>query len=424
MADKMKEYLNKIKEYLNKAKEYLKKIDLSKLKNIDFSKLKKIDFSKLKNIDFSKLKEIDRSKIKKNYIWILVGILIVVLILAKTIGKITSAIFKAKEVKEMVEFMETVPVKVYKVKKMDFKDTLPVLGRIEGFKEIDLKFDSKGVIESFNFEEGERILEGDIITSLDQKDALLKLKYAAIELEKMQKLYDLGGVDKLALEQKKLEYESAKRDLEKTNIYAPTDGYLGSKEKHAGTFVTSQDKVGIFVDFSEVYASFGVIEEDSPKMELGQTAEIYLDAYPGATYEGTVDMISPMIEGRTRTQNVKIELDNEENKLKPGMFARAIINTYEKRDALIIPAASFKKKGNQYFVYIVHRDTEAEEAAEGEVGETGSVEEREIEIGYLTYDMAEVDKGLKEGELIIRELHQEFKDKDKVEITEVQETIF
>ncbi|MGB3057952.1 MAG: efflux RND transporter periplasmic adaptor subunit, partial [Candidatus Omnitrophota bacterium] len=345
-------------------------------------------------------------------------------ILAKTIGKITSAIFKAKEVKEMVEFMETVPVKVYKVKKMDFKDTLPVLGRIEGFKEIDLKFDSKGVIESFNFEEGERILEGDIITSLDQKDALLKLKYAAIELEKMQKLYDLGGVDKLALEQKKLEYESAKRDLEKTNIYAPTDGYLGSKEKHAGTFVTSQDKVGIFVDFSEVYASFGVIEEDSPKMELGQTAEIYLDAYPGATYEGTVDMISPMIEGRTRTQNVKIELDNEENKLKPGMFARAIINTYEKRDALIIPAASFKKKGNQYFVYIVHRDTEAEEAAEGEVGETGSVEEREIEIGYLTYDMAEVDKGLKEGELIIRELHQEFKDKDKVEITEVQETIF
>ena len=51
-------------------------------------------------------------------------------------------------------------------------------------------------------------------------------------------------------------------------------------------------------------------------------------------------------------------------------------------------------------------------------------EEREIEIEYLTHDMAEVGKGIEEAELVIRELHQEFKDKDKVEITEVQETIF
>ena len=54
----------------------------------------------------------------------------------------------------------------------------------------------------------------------------------------------------------------------------------------------------------------------------------------------------------------------------------------------------------------------------------GIVREREIQIEYLTHDMAEVGKGLEEGELIIRELHQEYKDGDKVEITEVQETIF
>jgi membrane fusion protein (multidrug efflux system) len=315
---------------------------------------------------------------------------------------------------------------------MDFKDTLPVMGRIEGFKEIELRFDGKGILESFNFEEGERILEGDIIASLDQKDALLKLKYASLELEKSKSLFDLGGIDKIAVEQKKLEYESAKRDLEKTNIYAPSDGYLGSKEKNAGTFITSQDKIGTFVDFGEVYASFDVIEEDSPKMELGQTVEIFLDAYPGTSYSGTVDMVAPMIEGRTRTQKIKIELSNDENELKPGMFARAIINTYEKKDALIIPASSFKKQENQYFVYVVHpeeaEETEGEEApaesAEADGIGVGIVEERAIEIEYLTHDVAEIAKGIEEGELIIRELHQEYKDQDKVEITEVQETLF
>ena len=222
-----------------------------------------------------------------------------------------------------LEFLETIPVKVYKVKRMDFKDTLPVMGRIEGFKEIDLIFDGKGLLESFNFEEGERILEGDIIASIDQKDALLKLKYASLELEKTKKLYELGGYDKLAVDQKKLEYESAKRDLEKTNIYAPSDGYLGSKEKDTGAFVSSQDKIGSFLDFSEVYASFDVIEEDSPKIELGQTVEIFVDAYPGDSYTGTIDMVSPMIEGRTRTQTIKIELENDDTLLKPGIVCKS-----------------------------------------------------------------------------------------------------
>jgi len=380
---------------------------------------------KLGSIRFGKIKS---AKIKKNYMWIILGVLIAVFALTHTIGKIKSVFTeKKKEETDMVEFVGTIPVKVYKVKRMDFKDTLPVMGRIEGVREIDLVFDGKGILESFNFEEGERILEGDIIASLDQKDALLKLKYAGLEMEKTKKLYELGGLDKMVLDQKKLEYESAKRDLEKTNIYAPSDGYLGSKEKHSGAFVTGQDKIGIFTDFSEVYATFDVIEEDSPKMELGQNAEIFLDAYPGASYNGTIDMISPMIEGRTRTQKVKVALENKEGDLKPGMFARAIINTYEKKDALIIPASAFKKQENKYIVYVVHPESEegvAPESEESVENEMGVVEVREIQIEYLTHDVAEIGEGLKEGELIIRELHQEYKDKDKVEITEIQEMIF
>ncbi|MFH1305089.1 MAG: efflux RND transporter periplasmic adaptor subunit, partial [Candidatus Omnitrophota bacterium] len=379
-----------------------------------------------------------RRSAKKKFIWILLGILIAALLLARTADNIKQVFFKDRQEKEKAptEISETMPVKVYRVKFMDFKDTLPVMGRIEGFKEIDLRFDGKGMLESFNFEEGERILEGDIIASIDQKDALLKLKYAALEMEKNKRLYELGGVDKLMLDQKKLEYESSKRELEKTNIYAPSDGYLGSKERDTGSFVTSQDKIGVFVDFREVYAAFDVIEEDSPKVKLGQNAEVFLDAYPNVTYTGTVDMASPMISGRTRTQKVKIRLENEKDKMRPGMFARAIINTYEKKDVLIIPASAFKKQENKYFVYVVHPDAEEEPEIEDEDlmpqeqeeelpgGEIGVVEVREIGIEYLTHDMAEVGKGLEEGELVIRELHREYKDGDKVEITEIQETIF
>ncbi|MFH1593594.1 MAG: efflux RND transporter periplasmic adaptor subunit [Candidatus Omnitrophota bacterium] len=377
----------------------------------------------------SAVKPQKRPGLKRNYIIIVVVILLAGLVLARTTGTIQKILFKKKPAGESAEIEllgEVVPVKVFKAKRMSFKDTLPAMGNIKGFREIDLKFEISGILESFNFEEGERIQEGDIIANLNQKDAILKLKYAELELDKTTRLFDVGGVDKIKLEQTKLEYESAKSDFEKTNIYSVADGVLGSRDIDAGTYVTPNDKVGVFVDISSVYAEFNIIERDSPKLKLGQPADVFVDAYPNKAYKGILDSISPIVEGRTRTQKVKIELKNPDFDLKPGMFTRTLIATYENDDALIIPTSAFKKKDADYFVYVVHKEEEPKSAGESKeaVLEKGSVETRKIEIAYLTQDAAEIAKGLEEEELIIVEAFQEFKDKDQVEISEVQETIF
>ena len=129
--------------------------------------------------------------IKKKYLVIAAVILIAGLILARTLGDIQRVIFGKKPPKEAAELElagEAIPVKVYKIKRMSFKDTLPAMGTIKGLRRIDMKFETNGIMESFNFEEGERIQEGDIIANLNQRDALLKLKYAELELEKNKKI--------------------------------------------------------------------------------------------------------------------------------------------------------------------------------------------------------------------------------------------
>ena len=384
-------------------------------------------------MDIKKIK-IDIKNVKKKYIWIAVGIIVVMLVLARGIGNVRRVLFEKKkaEMAEMEIIGEMTPVKVYKVKRMDFKDTLPVLGSIKGYKEVPLKFQTSGILESFNFEEGERIQEGDIIGNLEQKDALLKLKYAELELKKTKKMYEIGAIIEDALEKARLEYESAKSDLEKTNIYAVSDGVLGSHDIDVGTYVTPNDKVGTFADIAKVYAEFNIIEKDVPKLKLGQRSEIFVDAIPNKNFIGTVDTISPLIEGRTRTQRIRVELRNPEAKLKPGMFTRGLISTYEKKDALIIPASSLKKKEESYVVFVIHRDDEPEteetEKDEEEKGamerDAGTVEVRQIKVGYMTQDLIEVDKGLEEGEFVVVELYQELQDKEKVEIVEVQEILY
>jgi membrane fusion protein (multidrug efflux system) len=383
---------------------------------------------------------------------------IAVLIFAKVAGNVQKAVFKKKAAQKGVGVSfeeEATPVKVFKVKKTDFKDTLPAIGNVKGFREVDLLFQVAGIIESWNFEEGEKIQEGDIIVSMVQRDQLLKLKYAEVDLKKNQKLYDLGSITTLKLEQSKLEYESAKSELDKTNIYAMSNGYLGSKEVDVGGYVNpstnTTERIGVFVAIDKVYAEFNIIEKDAPKIALGQKADVFVDAYPTKAFSGTVDRIAPVVEGRSRTQMIKVELDNKDNLLKPGMFVRALIYTYEKKDVIVVPASALKKKEADYFAYVVHKDEpkkeeekpakkgwwpfggaarkEAKKGAEKEAAaaakekpvEYGTIEVRKLRLGYMTQDLVEVEEGLQEDELVVVEIQEEFKDKARVEIMEVQE---
>ncbi|MCX5665985.1 MAG: efflux RND transporter periplasmic adaptor subunit [Candidatus Omnitrophica bacterium] len=436
------------------------------MKPIDMSSIKE-KLSGLKKIDMKKI-DLKNFKFNKKIFFIIIIALIVLVVVARTTGNIQKVLFKKKsdiasKSKPITFEEDATAVKAYKIKRMDFKDTLPALGNIKGFKEVELKFQVPGVVESINFEEGEKIQEGDIIASLNQRDALLKLKYAEVELSKNKKLFELGAISSIKMEQSKLEYESAKSDLDKTNIYAVSNGLMGPKTRDIGSYFNPSetgDKVGLFINADKVYAEFNIIEKDVPKIALGQRVEVFVDAYPGKSFAGAIDRISPVIEGRSRTQTIKVELDNKEGILKPGMFVRALISTYEKKDALVIPASSLKKKENEYLAYVIHKEEpkriaeavltkdkskakdkglfgifggkkkegakpEASAAAgpKEKAAEYGTIEVRKIVPGYMSEDLVEVDKGVQEDELVVVEVQEEFKDKAKVEIAEVQEGI-
>jgi membrane fusion protein, multidrug efflux system len=430
------------------------KIDTTKL----LEALKKIKMPDPKNI-LEKFKQ-SYHKDKKRFIIIFLVIVVALIIGVRVSSNVGKALFKKKEAPKKQTALtmeeEAAPVKVYKVKKMDFKDTLPAMGNIKGYKEVNLSFQIAGIIESYNFEEGEKIQEGDIVASLIQRDQLLKLKYSEVDLKKSQKLYEIGAINQTRLEQSKLEYESAKSELDKTNIYAMSNGFLGSKLKDVGSYVNpsmTEDNIGVFVQLDKVFAEFNIIERDVPKVGIGQKVEVFADAFPTKTFQGAIDRISPIVEGRSRTQMAKVELDNKDETLKPGMFVRALIATYEKKDALVVPASAVKKreKENEYIAYVVHREEpkkveekKPEEKPKGLMGflnkkkeapkkeqaasavpekpiEYGVIEVRKVKPGYITQDAFEIEEGLKEDELIISEIQEEFKDKARVEIAEVQE---
>ena len=338
-------------------------------------------------------------------------------------------------------------VRVFKMKPTDFHDFLPVMGTVKGKTEIELKFEIPGVIKKIYFKEGEKVRKSALIAYLVPDDAKLKLKYARNKFisaqaayesslkkyEINQKLFEVGAIIKSKMEEAELDARSAKaqvdtakaeedlakNDFRKVFLYSTKDGVMGPREAEEGEFVTSQDKMGTLFEISEVYIEVGIVERDINKVRLGQKASIYVDAYPTRVFEGTVDSVYPIIEGKSRTLTAKIKVDNKEGLLMPGMFSRAEISIADLKQVLIIPTSSIMQAGGgKILVPVVPKTT----LRTGEDGiQTGTVQIRRVVQGYATNDYVQVAQGLGEDDLIIIETQGELKDNAKVKIVGTEE---
>ncbi len=339
------------------------------------------------------------------------------------------------------EGQQEVSVRVYKISRTpEFKDILPAMGSIKSNTETKLRFEVSGIVSSFNFKEGDFVNKEDVVATLDPKDAQLKLQYAQTKvktaetdyalaekkLNMYKKLYDIGAIIKSKLEELELEADKAKlqiesaqaevdsanSELEKTTLYAPSDGVLGLRDVEPGEFVTFNDKVATLLDTRDVFSEVGIIEKDLDKISIGQKAGVLVDAYPNKEFTGEVESVSPQIEAKTRTRTVKIKLNNEEGQLLPGMFCRVQITSAEFSDCILVPSAALRDTNDDGTFDSVYMVTE-----------NNTVEVRPINIDHLTVDYAVIKEGLTEGEVVIVETPTEkLKDGQPVRVIETQET--
>jgi len=338
-------------------------------------------------------------------------------------------------------------VRVFKVKTSDFQDVLPVMGTIKGKTEVGLRFEIPGVIKTISFREGEKIKKGQLIASLDPKDAQLRLAYAKNKfnsaqaaynsaqkkLEVHKKLFESGAILKSKFEEVELETESARfqvetvknemdlaeNELAKTSLYANKDGVMGPRKKEEGEFVTPQDQVSSLLETSEVLVEVGVVERDIDKVKLGQKAKVSVDAYPTVNFEGVVDSIYPIVEGKSRTLTVKVKVLNPTGLLFPGMFSRAEISIVSLKNAIIVPVTSLINggKGISLAPLIPAKSIERTE----DESQVGIVQLRRVSLGYVTSDYAQITQGVNVDDFIVMEAQGELKDNAKVKIVGIEE---
>lgn len=362
--------------------------------------------------------------------------------------------------KEAVNVQDTIikPVEVMEVKNNEYVDEISVSGNIKPSKTVKLAFKIPGVIEKLNFEEGNFVNESDLIANLDSYQYRLnsiaaQANYESLQLkvrseipsainqaksqleliqkryESISKLYEKGSVseDKLdetrtalvtiknkyneavnakevydkKLEQAKAMSELADSNLEDTKLYSPMDGIVVKKLFEAGETVAAGYPVLVLGKLDNVEAEIGLPDDHINRIEIGHETKVYVYGIE-KEFKGVVKEIGAIADSKTRTFPVKINIENKDLSLKPGMIAKVTI-VFENLESVLVPVDSVinMPEGPAVFVYSE---------------EKGIVTERSVTTGKIVKDRVEILQGLNEGEKIVVKGQFKLKDNDEVKV--------
>lgn len=112
-----------------------------------------------------------------------------------------------------------------------------------------------------------------------------------------------------------------------TTINSPISGIVVEKGAVEGMYVQTGTRVYTIADLTSVWVKLDAYESDISWIHFGQEVEFHTEAYPGEIFKGKVAFIAPVINARTRTVKIRVNVPNPGGRLKPEMFVRAIVKS-------------------------------------------------------------------------------------------------
>ncbi len=328
-----------------------------------------------------------------------------------------------------------VPVDVAAVVSGDLKESIEVVGTLAPKFQAEVKTEYSGTVTEVLVTEWVRVSKGTVLLRFDAREAeaaaaaaratLLAAEVgvnrARRELDRTMKLQEAGLATPQNLDDAKTASEAAEAQLaaaraqkqmaetklEKTVIRSPLDGVVASRTVNPGDFIEnmgSPKPMFRIVDNRRLDLTVTVPSSRISSVRLGQPLSFATDAVPGRTFTGKVSFINPAADESSRTVKVVAVVDNPDETLKSGLFAKGEIVTGERRNVLRVPRSAF-----------VTWDLAARSAVVFVVDGERAVR-RTVETGAGAGDDVEVTNGLSAGEKIVTRGGFNLSDGDRVAV--------
>jgi membrane fusion protein (multidrug efflux system) len=259
------------------------------------------------------------------------------------------------------------PVKAAQAKREAIAAKVEAVGDLVAGESVVLRPEITGRISAIRFEEGRKVKAGDVLVELnadEQRSALAQsLSSVQVEQQSFQRIRDVRAKNLISQQQydeslARLQNAQAllERDkvrLSRTVLQAPFDGIVGLRQVSLGDYVSPGQALVNLESVDPIKLDFKLPEKYAGKVAKGLKLEVGVDAWPGRTFAGEVQAVDPKLDDASRTVRVRARLANADLALKPGLFARLVLDLGYARPALFVPEQAVEAKGSTFSLFRV-----------------------------------------------------------------------
>lgn len=204
-----------------------------------------------------------------------------------------------------------------------------------------------------------------------------------------------------SLEAARARVDLAKKSAADTIVRAPFSGIVAERLVSTGDYVNKGTKVATVVRIDPLRVQLTIPEQYLAQVSEGQPVRLSVDAYPNETFSAKVRFVSPSLKTDQRALTVEAVAQNRDGRLKPGLFATALLQQPHAAPALLVPATAIETIAGTPRTYVVNGD---------------KVEERIVTTGEKVGDRVEIVSGVKAGERVAANPRGKLADGARVQI--------
>ena len=287
---------------------------------------------------------------------------------------------------------------------------LGAIGSITAVQGVNVTTEVPGLVSDITFEPGAVVAKGDLLVRLDTSSEQAQLRameaqldLARVNLERVSKLRAENTVSQSDLDtaeatmkQTQANADAIRATIEKKTIRAPFAGRLGIRQINLGQYLDTGKPIVSLQSLSPVYADFSLPQQELSRLSVGMPVRLTIDAFPDRHFNGTLTTINPDLDPATRSIGLQATVQNPDQLLRPGMFARAEVLLPEEKPVLVIPSTAVLSAPYGDSVYVIESNAPA---ADGKSGL--SVRQQLVRTGPARGDFLSIESGLKPGDRIV-----------------------
>lgn len=273
-------------------------------------------------------------------------------------------------------------------------------GSLRALREVRIVNQEEGQLTELRVREGDRVSAGQVLVRYDDRilraqldKATATLKQAELEDRRNRQLKDKGFISADAVSRATTLLEVARAEerllrvrVQHMTITAPFEGVVSQRRVEPGNVTPQHTHLLTVIDPSQLVTDVDVSELVIPYLNVGDTADVRIDALGDKLHPGKILRIHPAIDPATRTGRVEVALNPVPKGARAGQFCRVQLSTGT-TEQLVIPLAALQRDVQGEFVYVFRND--------------GKVHRAGVASGLRLADRVEIRAGLERGAKVV-----------------------